>query len=220
MATDDDDSSEGEDLLGDIIPTPSESMNSTSADLRGEDIPEEDAIPEPPTQAEPPSPEPEVLPQPSPSQAPTQTSQTLRTRTSAVSPSPTSHTKARAALFVNRRKPAAPQTSTATTEAILDQQRAEQDLLSDSILKMAGALKSSSQRFASALEADSEIVDRAGEGLHKTDRSMEVARGRMGLLRKMTEGKGWWGRMILYAWVWGLMLTLVLLVFVMPKLRF
>jgi len=36
----------------------------------------------------------------------------------------------------------------------------------------------------------------------------------------MTEGKGWWGRMILYAWVYGLMLSLVLLVFVMPKLRF
>jgi hypothetical protein len=154
---------------------------------------------------------------------PTQTTQTLRGRRGGdgqSASSTTGHTTARAALFANRRKPAPPETSTATAEAILDNQRAEQDALSDSILKMAGALKASSHKFSDTLEADKEVVGRAGEGIAKTEQSMDAARGRMGTLRKMTEGKGWWGRIILYAWVYGLMATLVLLVFVFPKLRF
>jgi len=85
---------------------------------------------------------------------------------------------------------------------------------------MAGALKASSQRFSTTLEADKEALGRAGEGMDRTERGMDATRGGMGALRRMTEGKGWWGRMILYAWVYGLMLSLVLLVFVMPKLRF
>lgn len=152
--------------------------------------------------------------------APTQTSQELRGRSAISSLTPPAHTTARAALFANRRRPASPQISTGTAEAILDHQRAEQDQLSESILKMAGALKASSRKFADTLEADKEVVGQAGEGIAKTERGMEAARGRMGALRRMTEGKGWWGRMILYAWVYGLMLALVLLVFVFPKLRF
>lgn len=158
-------------------------------------------------------------------QAPTQTSQTLRPRNRAQSPTPSpsaAHSTARAALFANRRKASAAQTSvsTATAEAILDQQRAEQETLSESILRIAGSLKASSQSFAQTLEADKDVVSRAGEGMEKTGRGMDAARGRMGALRKMTEGKGWWGRVILYAWVYGLMVALVLLVFVFPKIRF
>ena len=85
---------------------------------------------------------------------------------------------------------------------------------------MAGALKSSSQRFSSTLEADKDLVGRAGDAMEKTERGMEAAKGRMGLLKRMTEGKGWWGRLLLFAWVYGLMVALILLVFVMPKLRF
>ncbi|KAJ6444770.1 synaptobrevin [Purpureocillium lavendulum] len=228
----DDDSSDEEDLLADIVPTPSESMDSASAEAT-----EERSVDE--TTPDPPSPTPAAVPEPPPAPTtappaqdispttttppiplPTQTSQTLRSRASA--PSPTSHTTARAALFANRRRgeAASPQTSTATAEAILDHQRVEQDALSDSILKMAGALKASSQRFSTTLEADKETLGRAGEGMDRTERGMEATRGGMGALRRMTEGKGWWGRMILYAWVYGLMLTLLLVVFVMPKLRF
>lgn len=138
---------------------------------------------------------------------------------------------ARAALFASRRSnttttmasnktAATTQSSTATAEAILDHQRAEQDALSDSILKMATALKTSSQRFSSTLEDDKLLLDRAGEGMNRTERGMDAASRRMGALKRMTEGKGWWGRMILYAWVYGLMVALVLLVFVLPKLRF
>ena len=85
---------------------------------------------------------------------------------------------------------------------------------------MAGALKASSKKFSTSLEADKELMNRAGDGINKTERGMEATRGRMGTLRKITEGKGWLGRMMLYAWVYGLMLGLVLMVFVLPKLRF
>ncbi|KAM4068117.1 membrane fusion protein use1 domain-containing protein [Hirsutella rhossiliensis] len=234
LALDEDQDSDEEDLLGDIVPTPSESAPSTSAESRQEDT-ARDAIPASPTPQlatilDPPATPAHLLENISPTtpvfpaQDPTQTTQSLRGRSSIQSqPSVSadvSHSTARAALFANRREPAAPQTSTATAEAILDQQRAEQDSLSGSILQMASALKASSQRFSSSLEVDKDVVSRAGEGIDKTERGMDAARGRMGALRKMTEGKGWWGRLMLYAWVYGLMVALLLIVFVLPKLRF
>ncbi|OAQ99641.1 hypothetical protein LLEC1_03336 [Akanthomyces lecanii] len=222
------DSSDEEDLLGGFIPTPTQSATSTAEDTDPQYTP-----PAPDTEPESPSVQELIVSSPTPppaneaaveaaAPAPTQTTQTLRGRHGAenTAAATISHSSARAALFASRRKPAPPQTSTATAEAILDQQRAEQDALSDSILKMAGALKASSKKFSTTLEADKEAVARASEGMSKTEQSMEAARGRMGTLRKMTEGKGWWGRMLLYAWIYGLMLFLVLLVFVFPKLRF
>ncbi|KAK7415866.1 hypothetical protein QQX98_005555 [Neonectria punicea] len=238
MAFDEDDdeaSSDGEDILSEIIPTPSDSMaDSISTDMRTESSSQsETADPEPPETLRETVPEPELaadaleptllpeaIPEPPTEQDPTQTTQTLRPRGTIAPVAPTAHSTARAALFSNRSQPAAPQTSTATAEAILDRQRAEQDALSDSILKMASALKESSQRFSNTLEADKDVLNRAGDGMEKTELGMEAAKGRMGTLKQMTEGKGWWGRIILYAWVYGLMLGLVLLVFVMPKLRF
>lgn len=230
VAVDEDDSSEGEDLLGDIIQTPSESQDSrrSSNAPAGEGY-FENEIPD----AEPPSPPPPAEPILEPSAAttiaptettsetlPTQTSQTLRARPSASSPSPSGHSTARAALFANRAQPASPQATTATAEAILDQQRVEQDAISNSILMMASALKESSKSFSATLEEDKTLLDAAGSSMEKSGHSMEAAQGRMGSLRRMTEGKGWWGRMMLYAWIYGLMVSLVLLVFVFPKLRF
>ena len=49
---------------------------------------------------------------------------------------------------------------------------------------------------------------------------MEAAGNRMGALRRMTEGKGWWGRIRLYAIIAALWVAAFLLVFVGPKLRF
>ncbi|KAL7918924.1 putative synaptobrevin protein [Trichoderma austrokoningii] len=222
VAADEDDSSEGEDLLGDIIPTPSESADSRrSSNVPGGDSFEESAIPEP----EPPEP-PTTTAAIEPAETstsdvlPTQTTQTLRARSSAPSPTPSSHSTARAALFASRRKPASPQASTATAEAILDQQRAEQDAISNSILDLASKLKESSKSFSATLEEDKNLLGAAGASMEKSELSMEAAQGRMGSLRKMTEGKGWWGRMMLYAWVYGLMVGLILFVFVFPKLRF
>ncbi|KAF3806168.1 hypothetical protein GCG54_00005929 [Colletotrichum gloeosporioides] len=241
---DDEYSSDGEDILGEIIPTPSESTNSRSTDIPTEDTGDDDEaddaedIPDlaPPLGAA--AAAPAHAPAPDSTSTPTTTSQILRPRgaanttaaaeseTATSTGTATATSTARAALFAQRRSNTLKSTastgaaSTATAEALLDRQRQEQDALSESILKMAGALKASSQRFSSTLEQDKNVLSRAGEGMDKTERGMDAASRRMGTLRRMTEGKGWWGRMMLYAWVYGLMVALVLLVFVMPKLRF
>ncbi|KAG5925320.1 hypothetical protein E4U42_004418 [Claviceps africana] len=230
IANDDDDSSDEEDLLASIIQTPSESIESLSSDAGDGpqivDTPSHSVSREPTPTRESSRSSHASLAAATPSSIPlTQTTQELRSRSSAhvAASAPTataSHSTARAILFASRRGPAEPRTSTATAEAILDQQRAEHDLLSESILKMAGALKASSHKFSSTLDADKALLGKAGEGIARTEQSMEKARGRMGTLRKMTEGKGWWGRMMLFAWVYGLMVGLLLLVFLMPKLRF
>lgn len=233
------DTSEGEDILADIIPTPSESVDSTrSPDMAPEPDEQSSQIPEP-LEPPPPAPsrpqeerQPPEVPEPAAPQTtdPTSTSQTLRPRHTVStspsqpqpqpSPSATAATTSRSSLFGSR--PAQPSTTTAvsTTEAILDHQRAEQDALSESILKLASELKASSQAFSASLEEDKELVDRAGQGMAKTGEHMEGVTRKMGMLQRMTEGEGWWGRMRLYAMVYGLMVVLVLLVGVVPKLRF
>ncbi|KAF4957623.1 hypothetical protein FGADI_2985 [Fusarium gaditjirri] len=222
----DDESTDGEDILSEIVPTPSDSMvNSISTDQPSESSgQDDDAEPEPPetttisvtTATAPPD---SSTTSQEHKQQPTQTTQNLRSRGAPSSPPP-AHSTARAALFANRSKPSAPQTSTATAEALLDHQRAEQEALSESILQMASALKSSSQRFSTTLEADKDVVARAGEGMDKTEQSMEAAKGRMGLLKRMTEGKGYFGRLLLYAYIALLAVACILVVFVLPKLRF
>ncbi|KAG6001684.1 hypothetical protein E4U21_003915 [Claviceps maximensis] len=231
IADDENESSDEEDLLAGIVQTPSESIESLSSDARDDgtrtvDTPSHSVSREPtPTHESSRSSHASLMATTPLSLPPTQTTQELRSRSSAhiatSAPIATeSHSTARAVLFASRREPVEPRTSTATAEAILDQQNAEHNVLSESILKMASALKASSQKFSSTLDADKELLGKAGEGIAKTEQSMDKARGRMGTLRKMTEGKGWWGRMMLFAWVYGLMVGLLLLVFLMPKLRF
>ncbi|KAK3357227.1 hypothetical protein B0T25DRAFT_538596 [Lasiosphaeria hispida] len=242
---DDDDTSEGEDILADIIATPSESLDSSKSPDAPPDDPDEAVSPaaapvtnmletrQPPIKEEKEA-SPEREPQPSDLPPAATTSQTLRPRcpaaddpekstpaqTTGTSPSPSSLT-----LFGNRAATSNPHApgataATATQEAILDHQRAEQNLLSEAILKLAGDLKASSHAFSATLDEDKEVVDRAGQGMHRTGEGMEAVTRRMGMLQRMTEGEGWWGRMRLYAQVYGLMVVLVLVVFVLPKLRF
>ncbi|KAI0389866.1 hypothetical protein F5Y17DRAFT_97955 [Xylariaceae sp. FL0594] len=111
-------------------------------------------------------------------------------------------------------------TTTATAEAILDHHRAEQDQLTESMVSMARALKQSTHAFSTALQQDRDVLEGAGKGLDRNEQGLERVAGRMGTLRRLTEGEGWWGRMMLYAWIAGLALFAVLLVFVFPKLRF
>ncbi|KAK4193605.1 hypothetical protein QBC35DRAFT_1348 [Podospora australis] len=229
---DEGDTSEGEDILADIIATPSESLESTPPALPTE--PDSSAIDTPPSPAAAPIKEKEVpkpaldtIPKPSsqPQKPTTETTSSLRPRRpdAPASQKPSATTSA---LFGDRDKKS--QTTTevssisavATKEAILDHQRAEQDALSESILKLASQLKASSQAFSQALDEDLELVNRAGEGMNKTEARMQTITKRMGALTRMTEGEGWWGRMKLYAIVYGLMVVLVLVVFVLPKLRF
>jgi hypothetical protein len=85
---------------------------------------------------------------------------------------------------------------------------------------MASALKASSQAFSSSLESEKTVLDSATSGLDKNELGLEAAQRRMGLLRRMSEGKGWWGRMVMYAWIALLMVIAVIIVFVLPKFRF
>lgn len=105
-------------------------------------------------------------------------------------------------------------------EQKLSTHREEQEDLTSSLLSLAGQLKASSQSFQATLENEQSVLDRAVTGMDKTTTTMEAAGKRMGMLRKMSEGKGWWGRMMLYAWIFGLWVVAILIVYVGPKLRF
>ncbi|CDM28590.1 hypothetical protein DTO013E5_964 [Penicillium roqueforti] len=106
------------------------------------------------------------------------------------------------------------------TESELSTHRLEQEDLTSSLLALASQLKASSHNFQATLEGEKSALDRAVSGIDRTSTTMEAAGKRMGMLRKMTEGKGLWGRMMLYAWIFGLWVVAILLVYVGPKLRF
>lgn len=167
-------------------------------------------------------PVPEATSIPEAGQTGTSTQQTLRSRGApAQAQTDTGESTARSQLFGSH--PSSPTTAlstTATTEAILDHQRAEQDKLTESLLNMAKSLKSQSNAFHTDLEQEKDILSAAGRGMEKSEFGMEAASRRMGALRRITEGKGWWGRMMLYAWIFGLMVVAILIVGVLPKLRF
>ncbi|KAH7068277.1 hypothetical protein BKA63DRAFT_451600 [Paraphoma chrysanthemicola] len=106
------------------------------------------------------------------------------------------------------------------TEALLSHHRDEQESLTTSLLDMAKQLKQQSLLFGQTLESDKSIVDRAVSGLDQNQLNMDAASRRMGTLRKMTEGKGWFARMKLYGLIFGLWVIAFLIVFVGPKIRF
>lgn len=107
-----------------------------------------------------------------------------------------------------------------TKEAALSTHRAEQETLTTSLLTLAGQLKASSEAFQTSLEHEKGILNRAVEGLDRNITGMDAAGKRMGVLRRMTEGRGWWGRMMMYAWIFGLWIVAIALVYLGPKLRF
>lgn len=137
---------------------------------------------------------------------------TLRNRHT-THPAPPSSTEKAAATGSNTNK-------LSETEAELSTHRMEQEDLTSSLLTLASQLKSSSQSFQATLEGEKSALDRAVSGIDRTSTTMEAAGKRMGMLRKMTEGKGLWGRMMLYAWIFGLWVVAILIVYVGPKLRF
>lgn len=220
----DDGASDSEDILAGVIHTPSESQASTVDD-------------QPTATVHSPEPASATTQAPTATTAtqvqPTRTTQTLRARTvdkASLASKPntpdstaTSYASARAALFARRpgaTTPTSPDvTSTATAEAILDRQAAEREDLSAKVFQMAKAMKKQQLSIYESLETEKDVLARTTEGMEKTGRGMEVARGRMGLLQRMSEGTGFLGRMQLYAMVYGLMVALLLLVFALPKLR-
>ncbi|KAL8694787.1 MAG: hypothetical protein Q9218_000633 [Villophora microphyllina] len=102
----------------------------------------------------------------------------------------------------------------------LESHSTEQLDLTSSMVALVTQLKSSTLAFSSSLDLDNEALARAQDGLEKNETGLEVAGKRMGTLRKMSEGKGLWGRLMLYAWIGGLWVVAILLVFVGPKFRF
>ncbi|MCJ1339230.1 hypothetical protein MMC09_004519 [Bachmanniomyces sp. S44760] len=112
-------------------------------------------------------------------------------------------------------------TATATATAkLLEANSSTQSDLTSSLVAMAQTLKSQSLAFQTALEAEKPLLSTTGEALHKNTDGMAAAEKRMGMLRRMSEGRGWYGRIMLYAWIGGLWVVAILLVFVGPKLRF
>lgn len=236
-ADDEDTSSEGDDILNEIIMTPSESVHSRSTDLptlgTGEGEEGDDEQAGKPLQAQQPAREErekivETLDEVISEKPDVVTTQNLRPRGKQPASSDpekkpqdidTAQTTGATTslLFGNRSKEVS---EVATTEAILDHQRKEQEVVTEDLLRMASQLKLSSQRFGEALQEDTEVLGQAKDGLSKNELSLEAAARRMGAITRMTEGKGWWGRIMLYAWIYGLMVVLVLVVFVLPKLRF
>ena len=111
-------------------------------------------------------------------------------------------------------------TTTALAETMLTHNRTEQESLTTSLLAMAQALKTSSQAMTSALDADNDVLTRATHGLDRNKGSLEVAQKKMGYLRTLTEGRGWWGRVLMYVWIAVLMFVALFIVGFLPKLRF
>lgn len=87
------------------------------------------------------------------------------------------------------------------------------------MLGLAQALKASSINFSQSLETEKDTLKRAEKGLDQNAQGMDAAERNMGMLRRMTEGKGWWGRIRLYAMIGALWFFCFVLVFVVPKIR-
>lgn len=130
------------------------------------------------------------------------------------------HTASGNSLFPSKPTTTTGDPALAQTEALLSHNHSEQESLTSSLLEMAKQLKQQSIHFGNTLEGDKGTLNRAVSGLDKNTLGMEAANRRMGTLRKMTEGKGWWDRMKLYGMIAGLWLFAFLLVFLGPKIRF
>jgi hypothetical protein len=110
--------------------------------------------------------------------------------------------------------------SNLTRDELLDESRVTHEHILDQMLGLTSELKSSAALFNTTLKGDEKHVDQAFKGMEKNTDGMESASLRMTTLRKMTEGKGWFGRMMLYAYIGALWVLALVIVFVLPKLRF
>lgn len=106
-----------------------------------------------------------------------------------------------------------------TERSLLNSSRAHEDLTA-SLVSMAVQLKQQSKAMQFSLEQDKSLVDRALEGLDISLTGMAAASKNMAFLTRMSEEEGWFGRMKLYAMIFGMWIAGFLLVFVCPKLRF
>ena len=127
-------------------------------------------------------------------------------------------TTAREQLFADRSQKRQEPTLS-QSETLLSHNRTEQETLTTSLIGLAKALKESSIQFSSSLETEKDVLKRAEGGLDKSSQGMEAAHRNMSMLRRMSEGQGLWGRIKLYAFIFGLWVACFLVVFVGPKIR-
>ena len=125
-------------------------------------------------------------------------------------------TTARENLFAGRKQ----HPDLETTEELMSHNRSEQDALTKGLLGLARSLKESTVNFGASLEAEKDVMKRAEGSLEKSSLGMDAAGRKMGTLRRMSEGQGWWGRIKLYGCIFALWVFLFLVVFLGPKLRF
>jgi hypothetical protein len=109
---------------------------------------------------------------------------------------------------------------TETRENILISDRVEREKLTEDLLDLTKQLKGAQKNLHEGLAGERKDLHLTAQGLDKNVDEMDAAGKRMGTLRRMTEGKGWFGRMMLYAYIAGLWLLALIIVFVLPKLRF
>jgi hypothetical protein len=96
----------------------------------------------------------------------------------------------------------------------------EREKLTEDLLDLTKQLKGAQKNLHEGLAGERKDLRLTAQGLDKNVDEMDAAGKRMGTLRRMTEGKGWFGRMMLYAYIAGLWLLALIIVFVLPKLRF
>ena len=127
-------------------------------------------------------------------------------------------TSAREQLFADRSQ-RKQEPTLSQSETLLSHNRTEQETLTTSLVGLAKALKESSIQFSSSLETEKDVLKRAEGGLDKSSQGMEAAHRNMSMLRRMSEGQGLWGRIKLYAFIFGLWAACFLIVFIGPKIR-
>ncbi|KAI9734582.1 MAG: hypothetical protein M1834_002183 [Cirrosporium novae-zelandiae] len=150
---------------------------------------------------------------PTPSQQPNTASTSSALFTSKNNPSPGSTTT------TELPRPFQSQPQPSEKETLLTHNATEQETLTTSLLALTTQLKNSSLAFQKSLQDEDPLLINAGEGLERNRTGMQRTNERMGMLKRMTEGRGLWGRMMLYTYVFGLMVLATMIVFVFPKLR-
>ncbi|MCJ1410326.1 hypothetical protein MMC19_004411 [Ptychographa xylographoides] len=110
--------------------------------------------------------------------------------------------------------------SVLSVPTLLESHSSTQAQLTSSLVQLATTLKESSLALSASLADDNARLSITAAALDKNTDGMASASKKMGMLRSMSEGRWWWGRMVLYACIVGLWLVALAIVFVGPKLRF
>ena len=194
-----DESSEGEDLIGEYI------SKTTSPSIPIISEPLEDQTPTSPLDRR------KDL---DPRSSTITTTSGLRSRRN-LFPTPSSTTTA----HTFNAQPSASKVSAPTTAALLEAQDSTQADLTASLVSLAAMLKRSAQSFSDDLALDKAAISATDTSLGKNTDGMDAATKRMGVLRRMSEGRWWLGRMMLYALIIaGWLVTLAFMLFG-PKFR-